>query len=544
MGHHPPVGSAVAFAKVALRYAPAFARYAAALAGVIVMTVVIGLVLSVTGVQQLSILYLIVVLAAATKLGRRPAILASLAAFVVYDWSFTQPYHELTIQDPSEWISLVLFLITAIIASEIAANERVRADQAQRREREAVVLFDALRLISGPDLDKALAVLAERARSELNAGAVGIELAVDDDRHAAVAGAGDQLALLPRGALERSAVMQPGHEPTVTRAGATGRWVRIVPPQRGAGFEVDATGAWRRHIVPVRAGERTVGRIALVRPAGAAAFGKTEDRFLGVIAAQLGLVVQRAESERAAREAELFREASELKTAVLNAVSHDLRTPLASIIASAGSLRQHDVQWTDEDREAFVAAIEQEARRLDRIVGNLLDLSRLESGVLRPDRSLHDVGTLVHDVVARIAPRAPLHRIDVRVAGDLPPVPLDAVEIDQVLSNLIENAVKYSPAHTAIDVEGVMAENEVVITVADRGPGIPETESARLFAPFYRVSGPGWRRSGLGLGLAVAKGLVDAHGGRIWAEPRDGGGTLFAFALPTAVATNELRVTA
>ncbi|MBU6424052.1 MAG: DUF4118 domain-containing protein [Chloroflexi bacterium] len=504
-------------------------RYAAALAAVLAMTVVIAFMLMVTGAQQLSILYLIVVLAAATKLGRGPAIFASIAAFLVYDWSFTKPYHQLAIQDPSEWISLLLFLVTAVITSELASNERARADEAQRREREAVVLFDALRLMSGPDLDAALNALAERVRTELNAGATGIELSIGTEHHAAAAGDPKPLALLPHGGPGRSELMGPGDEPTATRRGSTGRWVRIVPPERKPAFE--AMGPWRRSVVPVRIGERAIGRVALVRSAESSAFGTLEDRFLGVVASQLGLLARRMESERAASEAELLRQASELKTAVLNAVSHDLRTPLASIVASAGSLAQRDVPWTEEDREAFVSAIEQEAERLDRIVGNLLDLSRIESGVLKPDIALHDVATVVNDVVGRIEARTSERRIDVRIAPELPPVPLDPVEIDQVLSNLIENALRYAPAGTRVDVEVEREGDEVVLAVADRGPGVPTSEVERLFEPFYRIRGSARTGSGVGLGLAVAKGLVEAHGGRIWVEARHGGGARFAFAL-------------
>jgi two-component system, OmpR family, sensor histidine kinase KdpD len=514
------------------RYAPVLARYAAALAGVVVMTLIIAVTLSVTGVQKLSILYLIVVLAAATKLGRGPAIFASLAAFLIYDWSFTEPYHEFTIQDPNEWISLVLFLITAVIASELAANERMRALQAERREREAVVLFDALRLMSGADLDAALRALAERVRTELHAAAVGIDLFIVGDPRAATAGEAEPASLIARSGPDRTELMEPGHAPTATRRGSTGRWVRIVPPQRAPAFE--AMGRWRRYVVPMRVGDRGVGRIVLVRSAEQSHFGQLEDRFLGVIASQLALLVQRVESERSASEAELLRQASELKTAVLNAVSHDLRTPLASIIASAGSLAQHDVPWSEEDRDAFVTAIEQEAGRLDRIVGNLLDLSRIESGVLRPDLALHDVGTLIRDVVARIEARTTGHPILVDVPDDLAPVPLDAVEIDQVLSNLIENAIKYAPAGTSVEVAARRSDDEIVVSVADHGPGIPPEEIDRLFEPFYRIRGTARGRSGLGLGLAVSKGLIQAHGGRISVERREGGGARFAFALRAA----------
>jgi len=220
-----------------------------------------------------------------------------------------------------------------------------------------------------------------------------------------------------------------------------------------------------------------------------------------------------------------------LKTALLNAVSHDLRTPLASIIASAGSLRQADVQWTDAERETFAADIEEQATRLSRIVTNLLDLSRMESGTLRPDRGWYDVGALVDDVVGRLRPLASAHRVRVSMPDDLPPVPLDYIEIDQVLSNLVENAVRHTPAGTEIEIDAHVEDGSVVIEVGDNGPGIPAEALARIFDPFVRLSVPD-SRSGLGLGLAVARGLVEAHGGHLGAQRRPGGGVTFRFTLP------------
>jgi two-component system sensor histidine kinase KdpD len=216
-------------------------------------------------------------------------------------------------------------------------------------------------------------------------------------------------------------------------------------------------------------------------------------------------------------------------------VSHDLRTPLASIIASAGSLRQPDVVWTDAERESFLGDIEGEARRLARIVANLLDLSRMESGTLRPERGWYDLAALVDDVVGRLRATTHDHPVHVRASDDLPPVPLDYVEVDQVLSNLIENAVRHTPAGTEIWISIDQDGTDAVVTVSDAGPGIPDAALAHLFDPFVRAArrrgGPG----GVGLGLAIARGLVAAHGGRITAANRAEGGAIFRFTLPLAL---------
>ena len=248
----------------------------------------------------------------------------------------------------------------------------------------------------------------------------------------------------------------------------------------------------------------------------------------------VALYEERERLREAATEAEVLRRADDLKTALLGAVSHDLRTPLASIIASAGSLRQRDVDWTDAERDGFLADIENEARRLGRIVANLLDLSRMESGTLRPERGWYDVAALVDDVVGRLRGLTGQHNVRVTIPDDLPPVPLDYVEIDQVLTNVIENAARHTPAGTTIWISAEREADAIVIGVADDGPGIAEDERARVFDPFIRG---GDRRAarGAGLGLAISRGLVEAHGGYITAEERPGGGTWIRISLPLRV---------
>jgi len=209
-------------------------------------------------------------------------------------------------------------------------------------------------------------------------------------------------------------------------------------------------------------------------------------------------------------------------------------------MASAGSLRQQDVPWTEEDRQGFAAAIEEEAERLNRLVGNLLDLSRIEGGSLRPQKSWYDIGLLVDDVLRRLAPVTAQHRVSVSVANDLPPVLLDSVEIGEVLYNLVENATKYSPQDTEISVEVRREGQSIRLIVADRGPGIPTAALPLLFDPFYRVIDGKPHPQGLGLGLAIVKGLVEAHSGQVLAENRAGGGARFVLTLPIGGAPADI----
>jgi two-component system sensor histidine kinase KdpD len=332
-------------------------------------------------------------------------------------------------------------------------------------------------------------------------------------------------------------VLGGGQAPTATQRGQPGRWIRVVPPTARS---ITRLRSDRVRSVPVNFKGQPVGSIILVPTSGARKFGPADDRLLSAVAHQLGLALERLSLQRQATEAEVLRRTDELRKALLNAVSHDLRTPLSSIMASAGSLRQDDVPWTEEQRGEFAEAIETEAQRLNRLVGNLLDLSRIEAGSIRPEKAWYDLGSLVNEVAGRLRAVTTGHTLVIDVPDTLPPVLFDYVEIDQVLSNLIENAVKYTPAGSEICVSARASGDHVEVAVADSGPGIPEAAMPRLFDAFYRASDSG-RTQGSGLGLAVAKGLVEAHGGRIRGENREGRGARFIFTLPLQLSETEAR---
>jgi two-component system sensor histidine kinase KdpD len=517
--------------------------YGASLLAVALVSVLISLVEQRVHIAHISMLYLIAVLATASAFGRGPAVLASVAAFLTFNWFFVEPRATLTVSDPGEWVALVLFLITAVITGQLAAGQRRQAQEARQREREAMVLYDVVRLMGEPDLERALDAVANRLRLELNLAAVTIEVAgAEGTTTRAAVGEPEALQLAQHSLTTSPRALGQGASRAAGAPGPAGRWIRVVPPRAPGLPRQEASD--RLHVVPVEAEGRRIGTLTLVSEPGRPTFHESDNRLLLAVATQLGQAVERARLRREATDAEVLRRSDELKTALLNAVSHDLRTPLASIIASAGSLRQKDVRWSEEDTEAFAAAIEQEAKRLNGIVGNLLDLSRIEASSLRPAIDWYDLGALIDDVLGRLRPLTARHVLTVDVPEDLPPVPLDYVQIDQVLTNLIENATKYTPAGGRIDVAIKQMDGWVEISVADRGRGIPPGALPRLFEPFYRVDGAGPRPIGTGLGLAVARGLVEAHGGKIWAENLPDGGARFVFSLPLTSATPMGRVPA
>jgi two-component system sensor histidine kinase KdpD len=241
----------------------------------------------------------------------------------------------------------------------------------------------------------------------------------------------------------------------------------------------------------------------------------------------LGIAIDRERLAREALEAEALRRSDATKTAVLRAVSHDLRTPLMAILASAGALVRADLKLDDEDRADLATTILGEAERLDRLVGNLLDLSRLQAGAAQPEPTLWPMDDLVIQAVEEIGDAG--GRVEISLSDDSAAVQVDAHQIQRVLVNLIENALKYSSEPVRLQVSSTPT--EVLVRVVDQGPGVGANELEQIFEPFQRGSRGDGR--GAGLGLAIARGFAEANEGRVWAESRPGQGATFVLALPT-----------
>jgi two-component system sensor histidine kinase KdpD len=274
--------------------------------------------------------------------------------------------------------------------------------------------------------------------------------------------------------------------------------------------------------------------VLFIEPVGSLTIARANEALGLVLLVITALIVsQLAEMARRgaarAREAEVAQRSDAMKTALLRTVSHDLRTPLASIKASVSGLRQPGADYSEEDRAELLAAIEEEADRLTRLVSDLLDASRLEAGALVPDRRPHDLAELIDTAVRRLEPRLGNRPLTIEIPETLPPVAYDYTQVDRIITNLLENALVHTPANSPLEIRVRAAADEIRVEVTDHGPGVPPEDRERLFRSFERGRTGG---RGTGLGLAIARGFVEAHGGRIWIESAPGGGARFVFTLP------------
>jgi two-component system sensor histidine kinase KdpD len=456
--------------------------------------------------------YLLVVVAAAAVGGLGPGLTASALGFFAFDVLFLPPYRTLVVTEAQDYLSLGVYLVIALVVSLLVAAVERRRMQAERRERETRTLFElSTSLVAHGSLDDTLQSVACTVRALF--GLAGCAIVLAD-------GEGTRLAA--------SDGRVPDHLDERLAGATAGRSVRVRGPVEGD------LEPGRALTIPMRAGDTPVGAMVVVAgDPGSLGFGEAERRVLATFANQAALAVEQGQRDEERRRADALVETDRLRTALLNSVSHDLRTPLASIKASASSLVDPEVEWDEAQRREFLVTIDAEADRLTRLVHNLLDMSRIEAGALDPRPVETPVADLVGPVVRRARDRTH-RRIDVDMPDDLPAVMADPVQLDQLLTNLLDNTCVYAPSGPVGVVARPGRAGEVEIRVVDHGPGIPKPERERVFDQFYRLKAGGKRPEGTGMGLAICRGIARAHGGTLWVETTPGGGSTFVLTLPTA----------
>ncbi len=459
---------------------------------------------------NLIMVYLLGVMLVAVRFGRGPAVMASVVSVAAFDFFFVPPHLTFAVGDTEYLITFGVMLSAALVISTMAARLREQARAARERERRTAALYKLSRVLAdSKNVEDILKAAINAVENVFLARAV---VLLPDATGRVRIRAGDA-SLLGTG----------DHDHGVAQ------WVF----DRGepAGLGTQTLPAAQALHVPLRGSRGPTGVLG-IRPASIRFLLRPDQfRLLETFASQTALAVERAELAAQAEGARIQIEAEHLRTTLLSSVSHDLRTPLAAITGAASSLLEPRGTLTQETRRELVESIADEAGRMNRLVSNLLDMSRLESGALRLSKEWQSVEEVIGAALERLRPRLQGRQVDVKLPTGLGLVPLDEVLIEQAIYNLIENAIKYTPPGTPIEIRAEAREKEIAIEIQDRGPGLPPGEEQRVFEKFYRAREAN-RPDGIGLGLTIARGIVEAHGGSMTAANREGGGASFRFTLP------------
>jgi two-component system sensor histidine kinase KdpD len=435
-----------------------------------------------------------------------PGVVGALAGFLLYDLYFLPPFGRLTVQAPGNWVALLVYVLVVMVVARVVSNLKAAREQAARREQDTARLFELSRALIG---DLNLAQLLEHIVGSVQAAfhprwTALLLPAVDGDGLAVTASAGEGLS-----------------DADIDSVTASSGEIRSL------GMMGDAPP--RRAAVALVASNRPVGLLVLQD----VQFAHQDRSMLGAFANQAALAVERAQLREQVLRTRLLEEVDGWRRSMMGAVSHDLRTPLSSIKTAVSSLRQSGSGLAEGDRSELLELIELQSDRLSRLVTNLLDMTRIESGALEVRRTTIAFDELVEGSLNAVQELIPRGRVQIDAPDDLPLLDIDHVLAGQVLINLLENAARIAPAGSAIRISAARAQEAgstlVEIAVTDEGPGIAPSERERVFEMFSRLSGGGRA----GLGLAIAKAFVEAHGGRIWVDPQVHHGARVVFTLPS-----------
>jgi len=457
---------------------------------------------------NLVMIYLLAVVLAATRLGRKPAILTAFLSVLAFDFFFVPPRFSFAVTDTEYLITFCALFTVGVVISTLVSQSKERAEAIREREVQTASLYY---------LSRDLAVASDR-EGILDAMVKNIEESL-----------GAQIAvLLPEG--ERLEVRRATSGLSLgMKESAVADWAfkNRSPAGRGTDTLVSAELLY----LPMQTSGDVLGILGVKLTDQADYTSPLSRRLLQAFATQAALAIERVHLGKQAEQAQILEARESLERALLNSISHDLRTPLVSITGALGALRDKRSPLEQETRDDLLDAAWEDAGRLNRFVGNLLDMTRLESGALKLKQIPCDVQDLLGCALAALEPQLGRRKIEVHVPSGLPLIKMDMVLMTQVMVNLLDNALKYTPRQTSVELAAGLADHTLTLTVSDRGPGIPESDLQRVFDKFFRVPVPEGA-GGTGLGLSICKGIVEAHGGSIRAENRDGGGLQMIVALP------------
>lgn len=483
--------------------------YAYALIGVLMATAVDWLMFPYFAMANLIMIYLIAVVTVAIRWGRGPSVLTSVLSVATFDFFFEPPYFSFAVSDMQYLLTSGVMLAVALIISNLAARLHQQVELSRYRERRTGVLYVMSRDLATHRGTGMLAQVAAKHLRDAFDAQVAVFLA-DADKKVQ---------------LQRGELLFFELDP---KESGVAQWV--YDHKERAGLGTDTLPGASALYVPLVCSTGPIGVIAL-RPKNAALLLDPEQlHLLESLANQVALAIERAHLSDEAQQAHVEAESERTRNAILSSISHDLRTPLATITGAASSLVEGQGELNAAARQDLARSIYREADRLDRLLKNVLDIMRIEAGAVQLSKEWHPLDEIIGAALARLEGRLRDHIVNTSLPADLPLVLVDGVLLEQVIINLVENAVRYAPCGSPIDLSASASDHNVIVEVADRGPGIPVGEESRIFDKFYR--GKLTREGGVGLGLTICRGIVDAHGGRIWAENRPSGGALIRFSVP------------
>jgi two-component system sensor histidine kinase KdpD len=485
-------------------------------AAIVALAVGLGMVLQqFLSVASISLVFLTGILISAVRFGLLPSLFACAVSVLAYNFFFLPPLYTFTIADPENVVALFFFLIVAVIASNVAGRARKQLVAARTRARTNEELFGFSRKLA------AIALLDDLLWATVYQIAHMLKLRV--------------VILMPSvQGIEVKAGYPPEDELDVADLAAA-RWTW--EHGRAAGRGADTLPGAKRLFLPLKTGGGPIGVLGIDREETGPLLTPDGRRLLDALTDQAAIAIERITLAADIAGARMTAETERLRSALLTSISHDLRTPLASIIGALTSLRSYGDSYDKPARDELLATIQVEAERLNRFIGNLLDMTKLESGAVEFKPDPVDIGEIVGTALQRAHRLLADHRVDIDLAPDLPMLRLDYLLFEQVLFNLLDNAAKYAPASTLVTVRGRLAGDKVTLAILDEGPGVPPDALERIFDKFYRVQAQDRQRAGTGLGLAIGRGFVAAMGGTIEAANRsDRSGAVFTVTLPVVAA--------
>lgn len=463
---------------------------------------------------DVAMLLLVGVVAVAARYQRGPALLASALSIAAFDFFFVPPYYTFNVHDTAYVLTFGVMLVVALTMSRLTARIREQAEASAEREQRTSALYAMDRDLAGaPDV----ATLLTSAASHLGRAAAGRARILLDE------------------AIGRSAGMpvwpaDEGFESPAVRVAATWAYEHGQP----AGWCMPSCGEAEALLLPLRTVTARLGLVVIRPEDPERALSDAQRDTVLALAELAGGVLERRQLAELSERARAEVEAERLRTALLSSLSHDLRTPLGSIEGAASSLLEQPATLPADIRNELLESILDESRRMTRLVTNLLDMIRVETGTLAVRKSWQPLEETLGVALLRLEDRLRAHPVSVRLPSDLPLVPVDEILLEQVFLNLLENAARYTPAGTPIEITAWPEQQAVLVEVADRGPGVPAGEEESVFGRFFRGGNTEAADAGAGsgLGLTICRGIITAHGGRIWIERRPGGGTAVRFTLP------------